>query len=269
VIHRRWFDPAGDGGTRLPIVLLHEGLGSISSWGSFPQGLAEATGRRVLAYDRAGYGRSEPKPGPWPAEFMHHEAAALAGVLASEDLDRVILVGHSDGATISLLYPAQAPPGSTEVAGIVSISAHVMVEAMNVEAIEKLRATYHQGLGGALARHHDDADALFEAWSDVWVSDRFRPWAIDAELGAVTCPVLAVQGDADGYGTMIQLERLTAAVSGPADTAVLAGVDHWPHKEAREELLGLVTRFADQIDSPTAPSGGSMSSAGVKPKTRE
>ena len=249
MIHRHWFKPAEDTGTRSPIVLLHEGLGSISSWGSFPQGLADATGRRVLAYDRAGYGRSGPKPGPWPAEFMHHEAVALAAVMASEELDRVILVGHSDGATISLLYPSQAPAGSAEVAGIVSLSAHVMVEGMNVEAIEKLRATYHDGLAGALARHHDDADALFDAWSDVWVSDRFRPWAIDAELMAVTCPVLAVQGDADGYGTMVQVERLTAAVSGPTEAVELADVDHWPHKEARQEVLDLVTRFADQVDA--------------------
>ncbi|MCP4224048.1 MAG: alpha/beta hydrolase [Actinomycetia bacterium] len=256
MIHRQWFEPGattregeGEGSSlRLPLVLLHEGLGSISAWGSFPQGLADASGRRVLAYDRAGYGRSGPKPGPWPAEFMHHEAAGLAAVMASESLDRVVLVGHSDGATISLLYPSQAPAGSTEVAGIVSLSAHVMVEEVNVEAIETLRATYREGLDDALAHHHDDADTLFETWSDVWVSDRFRPWTIDEELATVSCPVLAVQGEADGYGTMTQIDRLVAAVSGPTERVGLAGVDHWPHKEARQEVLDLVTRFADRID---------------------
>jgi len=245
-IHRQWFDPSANTG-RVPLVLLHEGLGSISAWGSFPQALAEASGRRVLAYDRAGYGRSRPKPGPWPAEFMHHEAVELASVMASEGVERAVLVGHSDGATISLLYPSQVGGSGAEVVGIVSLSAHVLVEDLNVAAITDLRNTYHQGLAEALARHHDDADTAFDLWSDVWVSDRFRPWTIDAELASVTCPVLAAQGQADGYGTMLQLERLAAAVAGPVETARLADVDHWPHKEARAKVLALVTGFADRV----------------------
>jgi pimeloyl-ACP methyl ester carboxylesterase len=238
------------------LVLLHEGLGSISAWGSFPQALADASGRSVLAYDRAGYGRSgSPRPGPWPAEFMHHEAVELAGLLAAEGIERVILVGHSDGATISLLYPSQVPSGSPEVVGIVSLSAHVLVEDMNVAAIEQLRATYADELAPGLTRHHDQADALFEVWSEVWVSDRFRPWNIEPELGAVTCPVLAVQGEADGYGTMLQVERLATAVGGPVEIVGLPGIDHWPHKEARADVLRLVTDFADNVDPrPVDPS---------------
>ena len=263
-IHRQWFPPSADAASPastsrpdgpLPLVLLHEGLGSISAWGSFPTALAEGSGRPVLAYDRAGYGRSGSKPGPWPAEFMHHEAVELAAVLASEGIGEAILVGHSDGATISLLYPSQAPAGSAAVAGIVSLSAHVLVEDMNVAAIENLRATYGDGLAAALARHHDDADTVFELWSDVWVSDRFRPWNIEAELGSVTCPVLAVQGEADGYGTMIQVERVAGAVGGPVELVGLPGVDHWPHKEARADVIHLVTDFADEIDPPASSPG--------------
>lgn len=253
-IHRRWFEPAGvpaaDSSARAPLVLLHEGLGSISSWGSFPQALADAAGRRLLAYDRAGYGESDPRPGPWPAEFMHHEAVELDGMLRTEGIERVVLVGHSDGATISLLYPSQAPAGGPQVLGIVSLSAHVMVEELNVEVIAGMRDTYHDGLARPLARHHRDADTTFDLWSDVWVSERFRPWAIDGELGAITCPVLAVQGEADAYGTMLQIDRLAAAVAGPVETVALAGVDHWPHKEAPDDVIGLTTTFADRVDSP-------------------
>ncbi|MEM7339282.1 MAG: alpha/beta hydrolase [Actinomycetota bacterium] len=251
-VSRRWFEPAGVSPAlavgRVPLVLLHEGLGSISSWGSFPQALADACGRRLLAYDRAGYGESDPRPGPWPAEFMHHEAFELDELLRSEGVDRLILVGHSDGATISLLYPSQAPAGGSDVVGIVSLSAHVMVEELNVEVISAMRDTYHDGLARPLARHHRDADTTFDLWSDVWVSDRFRPWAIDAELGAITCPVLAMQGEADAYGTMIQLNRLAAAVAGPVETVALPGVDHWPHKEATDDVIRLTTTFADGID---------------------
>lgn len=232
----------------VPLVLLHEGLGSISAWAGFPQTLAEATGRPVLAYDRAGYGQSGPRPSPWPPEFLHLEAVELGDLLAEEDLDRVILVGHSDGASISLLYPSQTDQQRPEIVGIVSLSAHVMVEALNVASIVELRRTYRERLAPRLARHHRDADQLFEAWSEVWSSDRFRPWTIEAELCAIECPVLAVQGAADGYGTILQLERLAAAVSTPVELVELEGVDHWPHKEAPDEVTRLVTAFADGLD---------------------
>lgn len=249
-VHREWFepaDPAAAGGS-LPLVLLHEGLGSISAWGPFPQLLADAADRRLLAYDRPGYGQSELRPGPWPAEFMHYEAAELAHLLRSEGVEEVILVGHSDGATIALLYPSQTGDDAPVVAGIASLSAHVMVEELNVASIEELRRTYRETLAPRLARHHRDADETFENWSDVWASERFRPWTIYDELTEVRCPVLVVQGESDGYGTWIQVQKLTTYLSGPYETAGLAGVDHWPHREATDNVLRLITDFADSVD---------------------
>ena len=249
-IHRRWFEPTGPDADRaaVPLVLLHEGLGSISAWRSFPQALADASGRRLLAYDRPGYGRSGPRPGPWPATFMHHEAAELPLLLADEGVERMILVGHSDGATISLLYPSQAGPAAAEAVGIVSISAHVMVEEINVAAITGLRRTYATDLAPRLARHHDDADTTFDSWSDVWVSDRFRPWTIYDELTRITCPVLVVQGEADGYGTMRQVDELVARLDCRHEAVGLPGVDHWPHREATDEVLRLTAAWADGVD---------------------
>lgn len=193
MIHRQWFEPApgaatgpaGSGDTAA-LVLLHEGLGSISAWGPFPQQLADGTGRRVLAFDRRGYGRSEAHPGPWPARYMHDEAARLPALLAEEGVgDGLVLVGHSDGASIALLYPSQAAPGSPRPAGIVSLSAHLFVEPVGVAAIAEVTAGYEStGLRDRLARHHADADATFGAWSDVWLSDRFRPWVLDDDVGA-------------------------------------------------------------------------------------
>ncbi len=246
MIHRAWF---GERDSRPPIVLLHEGLGSISAWGGFPGQLAEATGRAVLAYDRLGYGRSGPHGPPWPASFLHDEAAALAELLDDERVERPFLVGHSDGASIALLYPAcGVPRGGPEPVGIVSLSAHVMVEPICVEAIEGLRRTADDGLIRALARHHDDPQATFEAWSEVWVSERFRTWAIDDELRAVRCPVVAVQGADDGFGTPEQLARLAAAVGGPVATELLPGVDHWPHREATDEVLRHTKRLLSEVD---------------------
>lgn len=246
MIHAEWF---GEHDDRAPIVVLHEGLGSVSAWGGFPQRLAATTGRAVLAYDRAGYGRSGPRPGPWPASFLHDEAVALAELLVQHEVRRPILFGHSDGASIALLYPAcGVPSGGPPPSGIVSLSAHVMVEPVCVEAIERLRRVAGDGLLRALSRHHRDAAATFEAWSEVWVSDRFRPWAIDDELAAVECPVVAVQGAEDGFGTPAQLDRLAAAVRGPVETVLVPGVDHWPHREAAAEVLALTERLVSEVD---------------------
>ncbi len=246
MINTAWF---GDRDDRAPIVLLHEGLGSISSWGDFPTGLADATGRAVFAYDRRGYGRSGPHGPPWPASFLHDEAAALAELLVDEAIERPVLVGHSDGASIALLYPACGVPlGGPEPLGIISLSAHVMVEPICVEAIDGLRRTAGSGLLRALARHHDDAAATFEAWSEVWVSERFRSWEIDDELGAVRCPVVAIQGSDDGFGTGAQLDRLVAGVAGPVEAVLVPGVDHWPHREATEEVLRHAKRLLSEVD---------------------
>ena len=246
MIHRVW-SGARDG--RAPVVLLHEGLGSVSAWGGFPDRLAAATGRAVLTADRAGYGRSTPKPGPWPASFLHDEAASLASLLVEEEVARPILVGHSDGASIALLYPGRGvPAGGPEPIGILSLSAHVMVEPICVEAIERLRARADEGLVRARGRHHDDPAATFEAWSEVWVSDRFRTWAIDDDLGAIRCPVVALQGVDDGFGTRAQIDRLAAGVTGRVSTELLPGVDHWPHREAHEVVLARAERLVRMVD---------------------
>ncbi|MEM9612301.1 MAG: alpha/beta hydrolase [Actinomycetota bacterium] len=254
-IHRQWFEP--DGSTNpagdAPLILLHEGLGSISAWGFFPQLLANASGRRLLAYDRLGYGRSGPRPpGPWPAAFLNAEATALPALLRAEGIERCVLVGHSDGGSIALLYPSHTPPDAPAVLGIAAISSHVFVEDLTVDVIAELHVAYRSDLGRSLARHHDDPDAVFGGWTDVWGSERFRPWVIADELAAVTCPTLVVQGEADAYGTWEQVERTVAGLAGPSEVVGLPGVDHWPHREATAEVLDRVSSFADRVDPGVA-----------------
>lgn len=244
-MHREWF--GNRDGDQTPVVLLHEGLGSVSAWGSFPERLAAATDRPVLAYDRVGYGQSAPNPPPWPANFMHLEAERLQELLDDEQLEAPILVGHSDGATIALLYPSVT---GHSVPAIVSLAAHVSVEARCVAGITKVVAGYRDGLAKQLARHHDDADAAFAGWSDIWLSDRFRSWTIDDELAAVTCPVLAFQGTADTYATRDQLERIGAGVAGNASLVDLPDCDHWPHREATSAVLEEIVGFLQRLQLP-------------------
>ena len=180
---------------------------------------------------------------------MHQEARLLADFLTAEGLTDVILFGHSDGASISLLYAAVNQDRTVpRIAAIISASAHTFLEDVSVAAIQRLRAGFDDGLRKPLSRHHQDVDATFSAWSGVWVSDRFSTWAIDDELGAIDCPVLAIQGSIDSYGSWAQVDRLVAGVGSEVEVLKLDDVDHWPHREATEEVLSAVAEFLAASD---------------------
>jgi pimeloyl-ACP methyl ester carboxylesterase len=232
-------DILGDPGRR-PLVLLHEGLGSVGLWRGFPRQLSEATGRRVIAYSRFGHGRSEASAAPRTREFFHEEALdVLPQVLARSDAAEPILVGHSDGGSIALIHAGHRP-----VTGLVTLAAHVFVEDVSLSAIaEARRAFTEDGLRERLARHHDDPDAAFRGWSDVWLDPEFVTWDLGPDASRVTAPTLVIQGRDDAYGTLAQVDRITSSVRGPTTTLVLPG-GHSPHLEHPEEVIAAITAFA-------------------------
>ena len=229
-------------GTPPALVFLHEGLGSIALWRSFPAEVRRACGKpELLIYSRAGYGHSEPVNAPRHVTYMHDEADdVLPAVLASFGITTPILVGHSDGASIALLYAGRG--GQT--CGLVLLAPHVFVEDRSIEGIEAARDSYREGdLAVRLARHHDDADSTFWGWNDLWLSPEFRSWNIEDRLPGVTCPVLLVQGEDDPYGTLAQLDAIERGVSGECTRVVVPGVGHAPHLEAPAETLATVSKF--------------------------
>jgi len=226
------------------LVFLHEGLGSTSAWRDFPARVRERVGGSAFLYSRRGYGRSDPAVLPRRPDFMHEEAEILAEVLASAPLaGPKVLVGHSDGGTIALLYAARAQ--AEDVRAIVAIAPHVFVEDITEARLTATRSAYAAGdLRERLARHHADPDATFHGWIDLWLSPDFRSWNIEAELEGVNVPLVLVQGRQDENGTLAQLEAIAARVRGPVTTILLDDCGHQAHRAQPE---GVIAAIADAV----------------------
>ena len=230
------------------LIFLHEGIGSIKQWKSFPENLCKKTGLDGLVYDRLGHGRSDPLPSPEAdPEHMHREARiCLPELLDKNRIKRCILIGHSDGGSIGLIYAAHHPK---RVQGIITEAAHVFVDPLTLNGIENTAQAYEHGdLGSRLARYHgENTDTLFRRWADTWRSREFSNWNLEALLPRITCPVLAIQGEEDEYGLPSQARAITAGVGGPGETWFVPGCRHAPHLQARRKVLNRCSRFVCQI----------------------
>jgi pimeloyl-ACP methyl ester carboxylesterase len=229
------------------IVMLHEGLGSVTTWGDFPAKLAERTGAGVFLYSRAGYGKSSSIALPRPLDYMQREATeVLPKLLDMIGFRRGILLGHSDGATIAAWYAGSVQ--DHRVRGLVLMAPHFFMEPTNIEAIRNTIATYQTtDLRTRLARHHTDVDAAFGGWSHAWLDPGFAAFDTTEALAYIRVPVLVVQGAADPYGTLAQVRVVEEECYCPVETLVLAGVGHAPHREQQPETLEAIASFADQI----------------------
>lgn len=239
----RWLGP---GPTDAPtLVFLHEGLGCVAMWRDFPARLAAATGCGALIYSRAGYGGSDPIVLPRPGSYLTTEACeVLPRVLAASGVANAILVGHSDGATIALLYAAATADGPVRGAAI--LSPHVYVEDVTLAGIREAKLAYEAGgLRPRLARFHgENVDGAFYGWCDTWLNPAFRDWNVEAVLPAVRIPLLVIQGEDDAYGGVEQVRDIAAQVAGPVETMVLAGCGHSPHVDQNGRVLDAIAGFA-------------------------
>lgn len=225
-----------------PLVFLHEGLGSLALWRSFPRDVAAATGwPTTLVYSRPGYGRSAPVPLPRPVTYMHDEALeTLPALLADAGIERPVLVGHSDGASIAIIHAG----AGFDVAALVLIAPHVFVEERSIEGIRASRAAYDGGdLRARLARHHLHVDVAFRGWNEVWLSPAFREWSITSSLPTIGCPVLVIQARDDPYGTAAQLDAIEEGVAGPVERLELPGSTHSPHMDHPETVVSAIAGF--------------------------
>jgi pimeloyl-ACP methyl ester carboxylesterase len=233
-------------GRGLPLLLLHEGLGSVAMWRDFPEALATATGHEVIAWSRQSYGASDPLPRPRDPGYMHDEAALLPDVMDALNIDCAHLLGHSDGGSIALIAAARFP---ARAASLILEAPHVYVEQITVDSIAEVKTTYQTtDLGMRLGRHHKDGDHTFRRWNDIWLDPRFRDWNIEALLPRVTAPALLIQGLDDEYGSLDQLDRIEAVLP-HTRRLELARCGHSPHRDQPEAVLTAVTAFLRNIDA--------------------
>ena len=224
------------------IVLLHDGLGSIGQWRDIPCAVHRSTGVPVMAYERAGHGASIPAPsGPWPADWLHREAAVLDALIEVLGIESPTLVGHSDGGSIALIRAAI----SSTCQSVMVLAAHSWVEDVCIESIRAMRAR-RAHVVTALSRYHDAPGALFEAWSGRWVSDEFASWDIRSLIGDIECPALVVQGTRDEYATDAQLTETAASIGANAGLHWIQDGGHVLHHDEPDQVVALIASFYDQ-----------------------
>ena len=235
-----------------PLVFLHEGLGSLSMWRDFPQQLCHAVGRRGLVYSRPGYGQSTATDDSvaWTPDFMQqHVDTLLPALLQALQVDTQHqppwLFGHSDGGSMALLYAARFPQ---QLAGAIVLAPHILVEPVTIESIARARDAFAQtDLAQRLARHHAQPTLAFRRWNDLWLHPDFLRWRIDTALAAITCPLLAVQGEDDEYGTLEQIRGIARKVS-QCQLLELPHCGHSPHRDQTLRLIAAVRAFLPAAD---------------------
>ena len=229
------------------MVFLHEGLGSLAMWKDFPRRLCAALECRGLVYSRPGYGRSTPRAAEeaWDLDFMHRQAhevlpTLLRALAIDAARDKPWLFGHSDGGSIALLYAAHF---AERIAGAVVLAPHIRVEDLSVASIERARQAYvDTDLRQRLARYHDDPDSAFWGWNRIWLHPPFKHWSIEDQIGAIACPLLAVQGLDDQYGTLEQIRGIARRVP-QTELLELANCGHSPQRDQGDALIGAVSTF--------------------------
>ena len=238
----RWHGPEVAVGPVL--VFLHEGLGSVSMWRDFPDLVANACGWRGFSYSRAGYGQSDAADLPRSMRFMHDEAlVVLPQVLDAAGIERTVLIGHSDGASIAIVRAGDHTDRRTEAA--VLMAPHVITEEFGIESIRRAGVAFRQtDFRERLARHHgDNVDGAFNGWHDAWVSPEFESWNLDEYVRRIDVPTLIIQGVDDQYGTARQVELIEARVGGPVSAVMLPECGHSPHRDRPQQTLAAIKRF--------------------------
>lgn len=232
---------------RPTLVFLHDSLGCTQLWRDFPSKISDASQCNVLVYDRLGYGKSDPMPTHERANhYMELEADLLHDLLIEQNIKDVILFGHSDGGTIALIAASKYPKN---VKAVICEAGHIFVEEVTLKGVYDTWNAYKTtNLPERLQKYHGNkVEMLFKAWTETWTRESFRNWNIEYLLKDITCPLLFIQGEADDYGTLDQLEKTISQVSGITEKYIIPDVGHTPHKEVPDLVLNRAVEFIQHL----------------------
>ena len=241
---KRW---QPDAGAKAPIVLMHDSLGSVALWREFPEQLAAATGREVIGYDRLGFGQSDANPHQLQPQFVENEVhAGFAPIHQALGLDAFVMLGHSVGGGMACMVAAAHPQ---QCKALITESAQSFVEDRTLQGIRAARDNFAQpGQLERLGRYHGDKAAwVLSAWVDTWLSEPFAHYRLDAALKQVHCPVLAIHGELDEFGSLVHPENICEWAQGPGEVEIIAGGGHVPHRELPERITGRIARFLSGV----------------------
>ena len=232
------------------LVFLHEGLGCVAQWREFPADLAAAAGCGALVYSRLGYGGSDPCPLHRPVRFMHNEGIqVLPELLEAAGIRKCILIGHSDGGSIAIIYAGGTVAAPLQ--GVITESAHLFCEDITVRSIRKAGERFKKGdLRKKLVKFHgDNVDGAFRGWHDAWLHPDFRNWNLEAYLPRINVPILAIQGEDDEYGTHAQVDAIARQAGAEANVLMIPDCGHSPHREQRITTFEAMKDFILRIFS--------------------
>ncbi len=229
------------------IVLLHEGLGSLTMWKDLPEKINKATNCNVVAFSRAGYGKSSSVKLPRPLNYMSIEAKKyLPELIKQLNLKKYFLIGHSDGGTIAALYSSEN--FNDNLLGIVLIAPHFFIEDFNLISIKKIELEFKSGdLKRKLSKYHSNVENTFYGWSRAWLDPDFYNWDITSSLKNIDVPVLGIQGNADPYGSVNQIDRLEQNLSVKFYKLILDQCGHNPLFEKTDETISKISVFIDEF----------------------
>lgn len=243
-----WVPDTGIAAPLAPIVLMHDSIGCVELWRDFPALLAEATQRTVFAYDRFGYGQSDWNGAMPSIDFVREEATeSFPCVRAQLGLDRYVLLGHSVGSGMAIEIAARA---GDACAALITIAGQAFVEEHTRAGIRAARSLFQdpEQLARLAKYHGDEARWVVDAWTDTWLSPAFANWSVQAMLPHITCPVLALHGELDEYGSPAHPHLIANGVNGPAQAVVIPGAHHLPHREVSDVVLGHIQRFLQTLN---------------------
>lgn len=243
---KSWGCERRDGGGRAPVILFHDSLGCVDLWRDFPERLAQATGRGVIAYDRLGFGRSDPHPGHLDRTFVRDEAhGAFSALREHLGIETFVAFGHSVGGGMAVAVASAFP---VQCQALITESAQAFVEDRTLQGIRDAKRAFEQAeqMNRLRKYHGDKADWVLDAWTETWLSPDFACWNLDSDLPGVTCPVLVLHGDNDEYGSVKHPERIGSSTAGPATIEILPDCGHVPHREKGSVVIDLVRALLRQ-----------------------